>query len=342
MSPEKAAEAPLNPGLIFDMLQAHQRTAALKTAIELDLFRAVGQGPGDVASIARHCSASERGIRILCDYLVINGILLKEDKHYRHTPLSATFLDPASPASMASMSKFIADKAVIATYEQLTEIVRSGRTVLPGEGSVEPNNPIWVEFAESMAPMMAPVAAPFGALVLEKCGSGPVHVLDIAAGHGLFGIAIARQNAQARITALDWEAVLGVAEKNAAKAGVSERFSKLAGSAFDVAYGGPYDAVLLTNFLHHFDHPTCVSLLKKVHAALRPGGYAATLEFVPDEGRVSPPTPAAFAMTMLASTPAGDAYTLAELTAMYGEAGFKDVSGHPIPMSQHTAVLGKA
>jgi hypothetical protein len=100
--------------------------------------------------------------------------------------------------------------------------------------------------------------------------------------------------------------------------------------------------VLLTNFLHHFDQPTNVGLLKKVHAALKPGGRAATLEFVPDEDRVSPPQPASFALTMLASTPSGDAYTLSELTAMYKEAGFQEISGHPIPMSPHTAVLGKA
>src|ERR1700729_1378306 len=98
MHPENAAP---NPGLIFEMLQAHQRTAALKAAIDLDIFRAVGEGPGDAASIARQCSASERGVRILCDFLVISGILTKQDGHYRHTPTSALFLDPKSPASLA-------------------------------------------------------------------------------------------------------------------------------------------------------------------------------------------------------------------------------------------------
>ena len=97
------AEAPVTPVLIFEMMQAHQRTAALKAAIDLDLFRAVGEGPGDVASIARHCSASERGIRILCDFLTIQGILVKEGGHYRHSPTSAAFLDPRSPACLASI-----------------------------------------------------------------------------------------------------------------------------------------------------------------------------------------------------------------------------------------------
>ncbi len=331
----------MTPGLVFEMLHAHQRTAALKAAIDLDVFRAVGEGPGDVASIARHCSASERGIRILCDFLTINGVLIKEDGRYRHTPTSAAFLDPRSPSSMASIAQFLGNPVMRGAYDHLAEIVRTGHTILPGEGSVEPENPIWVQFAETMAPMMAPMAGPLGAVVLAG-RSGPMRVLDIAAGHGLFGIEIAKQNPQARVTGLDWAPVLRVALENARKAGVQDRYDMLPGSAFEVEFGGPYDAVLLTNFLHHFDQPACVGLLRKVHAALRPGGCACTLEFVPNEDRVSPPIPAAFAMTMLASTPAGDAYTLSELTAMYQAADFGGISAHPIPMSPHTVVSGRA
>lgn len=110
---ENHAEAPLNPGIVFEMVQAHQRTAALKAAIELDVFRAVGEGPGDVVSIARHCAASERGIRILCDFLVINGVLSKRDGHYHHTPSSAAFLDPRSPACMASVAHFLSSTTVV-------------------------------------------------------------------------------------------------------------------------------------------------------------------------------------------------------------------------------------
>jgi len=336
------AEAPLNPGLVFDMVQAHQKTAALNAAIELDVFRAVGQGPGDVASIAKHCGASERGIRILCDFLVINGVLAKENGHYKHTPSSAAFLDPASPACMASVAQFMSMAAITAAADQqLADIVRAGRTHLAGQGTVEPENPVWVEFAEKMAPMMGPMAAPLGAVVLEG-HTGPMRVLDIAAGHGLFGIEIAKQNPQARVTGLDWAPVLRVALKNAEKAGVTDRYDMLPGSAFEVDFGGPYDVVLLTNFLHHFDKPTCVDLLKKVRGVLKPGGKAATLEFVPNEDRVSPPTPAGFALTMLTTTASGDAYTFSELRAMHEAASYKDVKAHPIPMSPHTIVIGVA
>ena len=335
------AEGPVNPGLVFEMLNAYQRTAALKAAIDLDLFRAVGEGPGDVASIASRCSASERGIRILCDFLTINGVLVKEDGRYRHSPTSAAFLDPRSPSCLASIAQFLANPEMRGAYDNLAEIVRTGRTILPGDGSVEPENPLWVQFAESMAPMMAPMVGPLGAIVLEG-NAGPMRVLDIAAGHGLFGIEVAKQNPQAHVTGLDWAQVLRVALDNARKAGVHDRYTMLPGSAFEVDFNGPYDAVLLTNFLHHFDKPTCVGLLHKIKAALRPGGQCATLEFVPNEDRVSPPTPAAFALTMLTSTAAGDAYTLSELTGMYDEAGFKGMRAHPIPMSPHTIVTGHA
>jgi 2-polyprenyl-3-methyl-5-hydroxy-6-metoxy-1,4-benzoquinol methylase len=191
-----------------------------------------------------------------------------------------------------------------------------------------------------MAPMMAPATAPLGKIVLAGL-SGPVRVLDIAAGHGLFGIEVAKQNPQAHVVSQDWAPVLEVAKNNAAKAGVADRFETLPGSAFDVEFGGPYDIVLLTNFLHHFDRATCVALLKKVHAALKPGGRVATLDFVPNEDRVSPPMAAAFALTMLASTASGDAYTFAEYKSMYEEAGFVKAMAQQVPGGPHTVVLGE-
>jgi 2-polyprenyl-3-methyl-5-hydroxy-6-metoxy-1,4-benzoquinol methylase len=338
---DSASSAALTPAIVFENLNAYQRTAALKAAIELDIFRAVGQGLGDAPSIARHAKASERGIRILCDFLVVQGLLQKSDGRYQHTPSSAAFLDPTSPACLASVVRFLSLPDLRAPFEHLADIVRTGRTVLPGDGTVEPENPAWVEFAQSMAPMMGPLAGPLGAVVLQGSTS-PMRVLDIAAGHGLFGIEVAKQNPQAHVTGLDWAPVLRVALDNARKAGVQDRYDMLPGSAFDVDFRGPYDIVLLTNFLHHFDVDTCVTLLKKVHGSLKPGGTVATLEFVPNEDRVSPPLPAAFAMIMLTTTASGDAYTLKELTEMKKRAGFHGIEAHPIPGSPHTIVSAKA
>ena len=71
-----------------------------------------------------------------------------------------------------------------------------------------------------------------------------------------------------------------------------------------------------------------------------PRGRAATLEFVPNEDRVSPPGPAAFSLTMLATTASGDAYTRSELYGMYREAGYSSTEAHPVPNGPHTVVIG--
>ena len=144
-------EAP-SPALVFDTLLAYQRSAALRAAIELDLFRAIGEGAGDVATLARRCSASERGIRILCDYLTVIGFLSKQERVYHHTPTSAAFLDPRSPSCIASIARFLGNSTMYEPCLKLAEIVRAGSTVLPGDGSVEPENPIWVELRTAWLP----------------------------------------------------------------------------------------------------------------------------------------------------------------------------------------------
>ena len=340
MAAEHTGSAP-NPELVFDTLMAFQRTAALRSAIELGVFGAIGEGVNEAASLAQRCAASERGMRILCDYLTVIGFLTKENGRYHQTPTTTLFLDPRSPACMASIANFLGNADMTSPAAHLTDIVRSGHTSLPGQGSVEPENPVWVEFAQSMAPMMAPMCAPLGKIALAGL-SGPVRVLDIAAGHGLFGVEVARQNPQAHVVAQDWAPVLEVAKGNAQKAGVADRYETLPGSAFDVDFGGPYDVILLTNFLHHFDPATCVGLLKKIRAALKPGGRVSALEFVPNEDRVSPPMPATFSMVMLTTTPSGDAYTFRELEKMYLEAGFSHVTADPVPVGPHTIVTGIA
>src|SRR4029079_16714604 len=156
--------------------------------------------------------------------------------------------------------------------------------------------------------------------LVDPAADRKLKVLDIAAGHGLFGIGFAQNNPQAEITALDWAAVLAVAKENAEKAGVADRYSTIPGSAFDAEFGSGYDVVLLTNFLHHFDPPTCETLLRKIRGAAAPGARVATLEFIPNEDRISPPIAASFSLMMLASTEHGDAYTFSELEQMFKNA----------------------
>jgi ubiquinone/menaquinone biosynthesis C-methylase UbiE len=326
-----------SPELIFDTLNAYQRTAALRGAIELDLFTAIGEGAVTAPDLAGKLKVSERGARILCDYLVVTGLLTKQGSRYGLTPDSALFLDRRSPACLGSAVTFLNAPELTNYFRDIAAVVRKGGAVYNAAGTMAPDDPIWVEFARVMPPMIAMPAE----FIADLVGAGSGKILDIAAGHGLFGIAIARRNPKARVVALDWEAVLEVAKENARKAGVADRYETIAGSAFDADYGSGYDVVLLTNFLHHFDPPTCEKLLRKVYAALNPGGVAVTLEFVPNEDRVSPPAAAAFSLMMLGSTASGDAYTFSELDRMFRNAGFSKSQAHALPGPEKVIVSQK-
>lgn len=332
----------VSPILFFETVNAYQRTQALKAAIELKLFTAIGEGHETAKALAGKLNVSERGARILCDFLVIIGILMKEGGSYRLTPDSAAFLDSRSPAYLGGTIEFLLTPNLAGGFDNLVEAVRKGGTTLEDEGTVTPENPVWVKFARAMVPMMAMPAQLMATLVFENSkfdSTRKLKVLDIAAGHGIFGITLAQQNPNVEVTALDWAAVLEVAKENAERAGVLERYKTIAGSAFDVDYGAGYDIALLTNFLHHFDTETCEQLLKKVHAALNEGGCAVTLEFVPNEDRVSPPGPAAFSMMMLASTPHGDAYTFPEFEQMFKNAGFSRSELHDLMPTVEQVVI---
>ena len=328
----------VTPERIFGTLNAHQQTAALKTAVELDIFTAIDEGHNRVEPLAKKVKASERGVRILCDYLTVFEFLKKEHGRYSLSADAALFLSRRSSAYMGTIVEFLTNPQHFENTAQLTEAVRKGGTASQRGSNFEPNDALWVSFARSMAPLTIPTAI-FMADLLGAQNGEPWSVLDIAAGHGMYGITIAQQNPRAQITAVDWPAVLEVAKQHAAKAGVAERYSTRPGSVFETNLGDGYDVVLLTNIFHHFDPETCVKLMKRAHQALKMGGRAVTLEFVPNEDRVTPPREAAFSMQMLAGTDAGDAYTFSEYQQMFAKAGFPQTALHPVPFMPQEVLL---
>ena len=233
-------------------------------------------------------------MRILCDYLVVLGLLTKTAERYELTTDSQTFLNKKSPAYMGTAVDFLLSPSQVEPFQDVAAAIRNDGAVT-GQGVIAPEHPSWVTFARAMAPLMA-LPAELLADLLEVEQAAQLRVLDIAAGHGLYGLALAKRNLYAEITAVDWANVLEVARENAWAARVSERFHSLAGSAFAVEYGGDYDVVLLVNFLHHFALATVEEVLHKVYLALRHGGRAAIVEFIPNEDRISPRVPAAFSI----------------------------------------------
>src|SRR6476660_5227150 len=103
-------------------------------------------------------------------------------------------------------------------FEDLTNAVIKGGSTVTDEGSLDPESPMWVKFARGMVGMMMPSAQ----MIAANIGFEPdqkLKVLDIAAGHGIFGITIAQHYQNAEIYALDWANVLQVATENAERFG---------------------------------------------------------------------------------------------------------------------------
>lgn len=333
-----AGDAP-SPVLFWETVNAHQRTAALRAGIDLGIFTAIAEGARGVEEISVRCQASPRGVRILCDYLTVIGFLQKEGGCYLLNRDADAFLNAHSPTYLGGMIRFINSPQALAGFANLTEVVRRGTTLLDGAGFVDPEDPVWVEFARSMPPLVASAAEFIGEQFAPQLPAS-ARVLDLAAGHGFFGIHIARRRADVEIIAQDWAPVLEVARDNACEAGVPEaRYRLLAGDAFQVTYPPACDLVLVTNLFHHFDLPACRRLAEKVHACLKPGGRMVTLEFVPNEDRISPSVPATFSLMMLGLTPSGDAYTFREFDELFQGAGFTRNELVPVPGAPQHLIL---
>ena len=337
MTTQPPSESP-SPALFFQTANAHMRTAALKSAIELDVFSGIGEGKGTPESLAARCGVAPRGMRMLLDYLTIAGFLTKQSESYALTPDSEVFLTKQSPAYLGGALEFMLSSPLVEGAKNLTGAVRKGGTVVSEEGTTAREHPEWVTFARSMGPLMKGPAEWIANWVSQNAPHSQ-KVLDIAAGHGLFGVEIAKKIAQAKIVAQDWANVLAVAQETAEVAGVRDRFRTLPGSAFDVDLGQDYDLVLLTNFLHHFDVPTCEGLLKKIYASLSDDGKVITLEFVPNEDRISPPEMAEFGLIMLTTTPSGDAYIFRDYERMFQNAGFGQSEMMDVPSSNQRVII---
>ncbi len=336
MTTTPAVQQQSTPDRFFNAVNAYQLTDAIKSAIELEIFTAIAEGHATSADIAKRCGVAERGARILCDFLVVHHFLTKEKTYYGLAADSALFLDCHSPAYVGTAIDFLLTPRVRDCHAHLTEAVRRGGTAL-GEGMLQTENPDWEKYARGM---MAMARRPAEIIAAELHKGGAVHkVLDIAASHGMFGIAVAHKNPASHIYASDWGNVLEVAQENADAMGIADRYHLIPGNAFETDFGNGYDLALITNILHGFDTPTCTSLMSKVYAALNPGGRVAIAEYVPNPDRVSPPTAAAFSLTMLAATPMGDAYTFAELEGISKTAGFMRVELSAAELGRNRLVI---
>lgn len=306
----------------------------MNTAIQLELFTRIAHGTDTASKIAAELGVPVRGIRILCEYLASIGLLEKEDEQLRLTTDVALFLDKKSSLYLGKAADILYSPQLMQSYARLTESLRAGKS-----GPDNAVRPAWFDLARGLSDPAAAVKA-FVEVVTFPAGR-PLKILNIGAGCGTFGIALGVRYPDAVIVALDYPESLRKAQEYAETAKLGTRYQNIPGDPLLVPLGLEYDAVIIAGGLHQYDSSQITSLLMRTRYALKKSGQLLILEFLTEDGSRSAGDFAGFRLNMLAATPRGDAYSLAEVKGMLESSGFRSIEAQPLAAACATLVTAK-
>jgi predicted O-methyltransferase YrrM len=300
---------------LMETMRAFQESRVLLTAVELDVFTAVGEG-ASAAQVAGRLQTDPRATEVLLNAVVALGALTKEGETFRNTPDTGRYLvagsaDDARPALLHTVNLF-------PSWATLTECVRAGTAVLPP--GVDKQDPQWTK---SFIAAMHRVAAGTAAKLVQAVGVGGVRrLLDVGGGSGAYSIAFAQASPTLRAEILDQASVLPMAQEHIHAAGLADRITTRAGDLTADDLGEGYDLVLLSAICHMLDAAQHRDLLRRCHRALAPGGRVVIRDFILEPGKTAPKGAALFALNMLVGTRGGSTYTEDEYQSWLAEAGF--------------------
>lgn len=317
-----AAHAAMNPASFADlnrMMRAFQESRLLLSAVELDVFTAVGAG-ATAAEVAARIKTHPRSTETFLNALVAVGALAAQDGRYRNTPGTARYLVAGSPddARAALMH-------TVRTWDgwhRLTDSIRAGGAA--AEPGVEAHDPAWTE--SFIAAMHRGAGAAAKALVEAAGTQGVRRMLDAGGGSGAYSIAFAEASPELRAEVLDLAPVVEIARRHIREAGLEERVTARTGDLTRDDFGRGYDLILLSSICHMLDEEQNRDLLRRAFRALAPGGRVLIRDFILDAGKTSPRGAALFAVHMLVQTRGGSTYSEAEYTAWLRAAGFSKVT----------------
>jgi ubiquinone/menaquinone biosynthesis C-methylase UbiE len=321
--------AEVSPERLSQLAWGYSMPLVIEAAMECNVFDQLANGEKTAEQLASASNASARGIRTINNALVAVGLLTKTGNKYGLTPESATFLVSSATTFRGGIFRHIS-KQLLPAWLKLPEVVKTGKPpqAVNREG---PGAEFFQKFVEDIFPLSYGSARVLGEALKVAQTPGPVRVLDLAAGSGVWGIGLAQKSPRVTVTAVDWPDVLPATRRVSAKHGVGDRFTLVAGDLMEAAFGTGHNVAVLGHILHSEGEPRSRALIKKTFEALAPGGTIAIAEFIANDDRTGPPNAMIFAVNMLVNTDAGDSFTLPEMTAWLTDAGFKDVRTLEVP-----------
>ncbi|MEV4895590.1 class I SAM-dependent methyltransferase [Nonomuraea sp. NPDC055795] len=316
---------------LLGMMQAYKTTSLLRTGVSMGVFDCLEEGPADAETVAGRLGSDVRGMRILLNALAAVGLAEENDGRFALPAGAEQFLVSKSPAYFGDMVRVMASDWEWDALKRLDQAVRHGGTVMEVHAET-PGYAYWEDFASYAVAVARPTAQVVAdALEPWAAGRDGLDVLDVACGHGMYGLTLAQRNPQARMWALDWPNVLPLTEQNAERMGVHDRVHRLPGDMFEVPLGGPYDVVLVTNVLHHFSEERAGELLRRLAPAVKPDGKIVLVGFTLDAPPAEDPAPHLFSILMLTWTFEGEVHTVRSYTRMLAAAGFTNGHRHEVP-----------
>jgi ubiquinone/menaquinone biosynthesis C-methylase UbiE len=313
----------VTPERIMQMAWAYAPPLMVGAGVRLGIFDLLDRSAKSSGEVAKETQTAERGARILLNGLVGIGLLAKNSSgKYSLTAESSAFLVSTKPGFQGGLFKHI-DTQLIPKWLGLHEIVRTGKPKRLVNEEKE-GAAFFQQFVEDIFPMSFGAASALADALKIGEAKGPVSVLDLAAGSGVWGIALAKKSPQVRVTAVDWPDVIPVTKRVAQKHGVGDRFTYVEGDLNSADFGSGHDVATLGHILHSEGEARSRELLKKTAKALKSGGTIAIGEFLANEDRSGPPNAMIFAVNMLVNTSEGDTFTFGEIASWLKDAGFKD------------------
>jgi SAM-dependent methyltransferase len=317
-------EKQVTPERLMELSFAYAPPLIISAAVTNKVFDALENSAKTAEEVAKETGASPRALRILMNALV--GLdLLKKDRRRRYslTPESAAFLISKKPGTHAGFFGTIAPQ-LISKWLRLTDIVREGRPAVAVNQENE-GTEFFSQLVENIIPMSYPAAQKLGDHLKTAQTKNEIRVIDLAAGSGIWGIALAQKSPRVRVSAVDWAGMIPTTKRITEKFGVRDRFNFVEGDLLEANFGNGYDIATLGHILHSEGENRSRQLLKKTFRALKSGGTIAIAEWLVNDHRTEPVPSLMFAVQMLVNTEKGDTFSFNEIKSWLEDAGFRKV-----------------